>query len=162
MHCGRQAVSWKPTFVAVAVIMGVLNASAAFAQASASCTISVSSMNFGSYNVFSGSDLDSTATITYNCNPQARPISITLGKGQSSTYSPRTMNQGSERLNYNFYLDAGRTSVWGDGTGGTGIYSQANPPNNQDVNVTIYGRVPASQDIAAGSYSDTVSATINF
>jgi len=57
--------------------------------------------------------------------------------------------------------NAGRTSIWGDGTSGTSVYSRVNPPNN-DVNVTIYGRVPAAQDVSVGSYSDTVSATINF
>jgi spore coat protein U-like protein len=31
-----------------------------------------------------------------------------------------------------------------------------------NVTVTIYGRIPARQDVSAGSYTDTVVATINF
>ncbi len=68
----------------------------------------------------------------------------------------------AEGLNYNLYLDAARTTIWGDGTGGTQVYSNANPPNNTNVTVTIYGRIPASQDVSAGSYTNTVTATINF
>ena len=76
--------------------------------------------------------------------------------------SPRTLRKGSEVLQYNLYRNAARTTIWGDGTGGTSVYSLANPPNNSNVNLTIYGRIPAQQDVSAGNYSDTVSAVINF
>ncbi len=65
-------------------------------------------------------------------------------------------------LTYNLYRNAGRTNIWGDGTGGTSVYTRANPPNDSNVNLTIYGRIPAQQDVSAGNYSDTVSAVINF
>ena len=52
--------------------------------------------------------------------------------------------------------------MWGDGSGTTGQYHIKNPPNNTDVPLTVYGRVPALQDVSVGSYSDTVIATINF
>jgi spore coat protein U-like protein len=158
-------MTWKGALTGVAVIIGVLVASDRSAQAappSAACTISTTSVIFGSYNVFNGTPLDSTGTVTYQCNPQTQSITISLSKGQSSTYTPRRMNQGAEVLTYDLYTNAGRTSIWGDGTGGTSVYTDGNPPKNANVNVTIYGRVPAAQDVSAGSYSDTVSATINF
>ena len=99
--------------LACAAALCVFNASNAFAQAS--CTISTTSVNFGNYNVFGGSDTDSTGTITINCNNMAHNISVTLGKGASSSYNPRTMKKGAESLNYNLFRDAARTSVWGDG-----------------------------------------------
>jgi spore coat protein U-like protein len=89
-------------------------------------------------------------------------ISISLSDGSSTTFSPRTMTKGSEVLNYNLYTNAARTTIWGNGTGGTSVYTRRNPPNNSNVNVTIYGRIPAQQDVSAGNYSDTVSAVINF
>ena len=92
----------------------------------------------------------------------ANNITISLSKGLSSTYSPRLMSKGAEALSYNLYTNAARTNIWGDGTSGTTVYVRANPPNNSNVNVTIYGRVPAGQDVSAGTFSDTVSATINF
>jgi spore coat protein U-like protein len=161
MHAGREAMTWKVALSGVIVIIGVLCASEASAQLS-SCTISSTSAVFGNYNVFSGSALDTTATITYQCNALSFNVTISLSKGQSSTYGPRRMNQGAEILTYNLYTNAGRSQIWGDGTGGTAVYSRNNPPNNSDVTVVVYGRVPADQDVSAGSYSDTVSATINF
>jgi spore coat protein U-like protein len=135
--------------------------SASDAAAQASCTISVTSVSFGSYNVFNTSALDSSGSITYNCNNKASNVSISLGKGSSSTFSPRTMTKGGEALSYNLFMDASRTTIWGDGTSGTSIYTRNNPPNNS-VSLPIYGRVSAAQDVSAGTYSDTVLATINF
>ncbi|HBA40317.1 MAG TPA: hypothetical protein DCZ05_11400 [Deltaproteobacteria bacterium] len=34
--------------------------------------------------------------------------------------------------------------------------------SNKNVTLTIYGRIPASQDVSAGSYTNAVTATINF
>jgi spore coat protein U-like protein len=65
-------------------------------------------------------------------------------------------------LEYNLYRDAAFSAIWGDGTSGTTTYTIRNPPNNQDVVLTVYGRVPALQDVATGSYADAVIVTINF
>jgi spore coat protein U-like protein len=145
----------------IVVAIWALGTGAAAAQ-SPSCTISVSSVAFGPYSVFTTTPADSTGTITYSCNSAAANISISLGNGSSSTFSPRTLGKGGEVLSYNLYRNAGRTQIWGDGTGGTSVYTRANPPSNGDVNLTVYGRIPAQQDVSAGDYSDTVSAVINF
>jgi spore coat protein U-like protein len=154
-------MTWKRTLIAVAVLAGTCHASDAFAQ-SPSCSISSTSVIFGNYNVFNGSNLDSTGTITYRCNATAANVSISLSTGLSSTYSPRVMAKGAETLAYNLYRNAARTTIWGDGTGGTAVYFRANPPNNRNVNVTIFGRVFAGQDVSAGPFDDTIAATINF
>jgi spore coat protein U-like protein len=112
--------------------------------------------------VFNGTNLDSTGRITYRCNATAANITIGLTKGLSSTFNPRLMSKGAEVLGYNLYRNAARTNIWGDGTSGTAVYTRANPPNNSNVNVTVYGRVPAGQDVSAGTFSDTVTAVINF
>ena len=127
----------------------------------AACTISTTPVSFGSYNVFSATPLDTTGTVTYRCGTE-RNIRITLNRGGAATFNPRRMLKGSEALNYNLYRDAARTTIWGDGTGGTQVYSDANPPNNQNVTVNIFGRIPAGQDVTAGSYANTITATINF
>jgi spore coat protein U-like protein len=140
----------------------LLSTTSVFAQLAPSCTISVTSVAFGSYNVFTTTPQDSTGTITYRCNAAAANISIALSDGSNGTFSPRTMRNGTEVLDYNLYQNAARTNIWGDGTGGTSIYAQVNPQNNQNVSVTVYGRIPAQQDVSAGNYTDTVSAVINF
>lgn len=140
----------------------LIGASNVSAQGGASCTISVTSVALGSYNVFSSTAVDSTGTIDYSCNNNAHNISISLSQGSSSSFSPRTLRKGSETLYYNLYRNAARTDIWGDGTGGTSVYTRGNPPNNTTVSLTIYASIPAQQDVSAGNYSDTVSAVINF
>ena len=143
-------------------VTAIVVLSASEAHAAPGCTISATSVNFGSYNVFTGSTTDSTGTVTINCNGSAHNITVGLSQGSSSTFNPRTMIKGGETLTYNLYRDAARTTIWGDGTGGTSTYTNANPANNADIILTVYGRVPAGQDVSAGAYSDTVAAVINF
>jgi spore coat protein U-like protein len=71
------------------------------------------------------------------------------------------MLRGQETLNYNLYLDPGGSQIWGDGTSGTQKFS-ATTSNNQTLNLPIFGRMPAGQDVSVGIYSDTIIATINF
>ena len=129
--------------------------------AMAACTISTTPVSFGTYNVFSSTPLDSTGSVTFNCDNRAN-ITITLNNGGATTFNPRRMLKGSEALNYNLYRDAARTSIWGDGTGGTQVYSDPRTPRNQNVTLTVYGRIPAGQDVSVGTYTNTVTATINF
>jgi spore coat protein U-like protein len=134
-------------------------------QAVMSCSIgSIASVAFGSYDIFSGSPLDSTGTVTYRCDNVggADTIIVQLGKGSSTSYSPRTLIQGSYELHYNFYLDAARSSIWGDGTSGTSEYGPILPSDGVDTDLTIYARVPAAQNAHVGAYSDTVVVTLVF
>ena len=135
----------------------------AVSAAEAACTITTTAVSFGSYNVFAGSADDATGQITYRCTiPRPPVVMIHLDKGGSPSFSPRQMRRGSETLNYNLYLDSTRSTIWGDGTGGTQTYSRANPPIFRNVNVSVFGRIPAGQDVSAGTYSATVTATIFF
>src|SRR5438105_495877 len=66
------------------------------------CTISTSPVTFGTYNVFSSTDLTANGKVTYNCNG-ASP-SITIDNGGASSCIGRRMLKGSEVLTYNLYL----------------------------------------------------------
>jgi spore coat protein U-like protein len=132
--------------------------------AEAACTISATAVNFGAYDVFAAPPDDAVGTVTYRCGAPDRNVSITLSTGGSGSYAARQLRPaaGPDRLNYNLYRDAARTQIWGDGTGGTTYFFIGNPPNNQNINLTVYGRIPASQDVTVGGYTDTVIVTINF
>lgn len=145
----------------LAVTLAVLGLLMAPGLALAACTISASGVSFGSYNVFSSTPLDASGSVTYQCAPLAINVQIHLSRGGATSFSPRQMRQGSATLNYNLYLDVARTIVWGDGTGGTQVYS-ALAAVLIDIVVPIYGRVPAGQNVEPGSYSDTITATILF
>jgi spore coat protein U-like protein len=141
----------------------VLIAGAVEARA-ASCTIaSVAGVALGTYDVFDAAPVDSTGTITYECTGvvETDTVQITVSTGGGGTFSPRAMSAGAETLSYNLYLDAARTVLWGDGTAGTSTYGPLQPAEGQTA-VTVFGRVPAGQDVAAGSYSDTVVITVIF
>ena len=146
--------------IAAVVALGVILALAG--PAHSACTIGTSPLSFGIYNVFAGTPLDSTGSLTYLCTPPSVSIQIALDRGGAPTFNPRRMLKGSEVLNYNLYLNAARTTIWGDGTGGSQAFTDHTPPFRRTVVVPIYGRIPALQDVSAGTYSNTITATVQF
>jgi spore coat protein U-like protein len=144
------------TCAALALLAGVSRVEAA------NCSFSTTSIAFGTYNVFSSAPVDSTGSVMYRCTGNTAGVMITITTGQSLTFLPRQLAKGTERLAYNLFRDAARTTVWGDSTGGTSALVDIDPPKKEDVTVTVYGRIPPGQDISAGSYSDTVTVVMNF
>lgn len=129
------------------------------------CSITQSTgISFGSYDVFSSSPVDSTGSITYQCEDVtgADTIVINLSVGSASSYFPRKLLQGAYELSYNLYTSASRITVWGDGSSGTGRYGPVEPAEGVPTVVTIYGRLPALQNARVGSYDDTVVVTVLF
>ncbi len=126
------------------------------------CTISTAAVAFGSYDPIVAHDttpLDATGTITVRCTKGAGSR-IDLDLGANPSGNTQRMATGTEFLTYELYQDAARTTVWGSGpTGGLTI---APAPNKSPRTFTVYGRVPAGQDVSAGPYTDTVTATILF
>jgi len=128
------------------------------------CTVSASGVSFGTYSVTAPAPTDSTGSVVLQCSPADKNIQVTLSTGSSSTYAARALTQGSDQLLYNLYIDAAMTAVWGDGTAGTSVLSIPNwtgGPGKPQVH-TIYGRVPAQQDVAAGTYGDSIVVTVDF
>lgn len=133
------------------------------ASAHAACSLSGAAIAFGTYNPISPTNLDSAGSVIYRCAGRDRNITITLSRGGGTSYATRRMVKGTEQLFYNLYRDAARTVIWGDGTGGTQAYTIGNPqPNNQDISVPIFGRIPAGQNVSVGSYNDTITVTLIF
>jgi spore coat protein U-like protein len=144
----------------VLTVMSLLLYSAV--SAGAACTISASGVAFGTYDVFSPVPLSSTGTVTFTCQKPDKRIMVTFSTGSSGTYTDRTMVQAGNVLTYNLYRTSSYTTVWGDGSRGTGYYFDNNPRDNVMVSLTVYGRIPPQQDVPGGSYSDTVQVLIDF
>jgi spore coat protein U-like protein len=127
------------------------------------CTISTAALAFGSYDpvvAHASTNLDGTGTVTVACTKGA-VANIGLGLGSNASGSTRRMsNGGTEYLTYELYSDSGRSTVWGNASGSW--YSPGAAPSKTARNFTVYGRVASNQDVAAGSYNDTVVATVNF
>jgi spore coat protein U-like protein len=131
-------------------------------RADAACSFTATGVSFGIYDVFSPAPNDSTGAITFRCDPPDRNITISIDGGANGTVAGRQLRNGTELLSYDLYLDAARSTIWGDGTSGTSNYFIKNPAPNRDSNVTIHGRIPAGQDVGVGTYADTVVVVINF
>lgn len=152
-------------------LFAVLAAFAAPSALAASCTLTLSGMTFGSYDVLTPTALDSVSTLNVACTRTLFPservdYTLTASVGSGASYASRSMAQGAERLGYNLYRNTARTQIWGNGTGGssviTGTHTLNNGNPNRNRNHSIYGRIPALQNVAAGNYLDTLAVTLTF
>ncbi len=128
----------------------------------AGCTVSTTGIAFGSYNPIDTIPIDSQGIITIYCTTNEKTTTSISVSQNSGGFNPRKMKNaaGSDLLNYNLYTDAARTIIWGDGTGGTKTVSAR--VNRTTVNLTIYGRIPAGQDVSVGQYTDSLVITVNY
>jgi len=141
------------------------------AAATYTCTLSVTAPNFGAYNPFQTTPDQVNGTLSATCTlltGGAATVSLldSFSTGSSNSYTTRTLVSGAGTLNYNLYKDAAYTQVRGNGTGGslTGSatlnLTSTNPV--QTVSGTIYGQIPAGQNVAPGTYTDTIVVTLTF
>ncbi len=148
-----------PLFAATATSDLAVNASVA-----ANCLISTTAVAFGAYDPLTlnattpAGDLAGTGTVVVTCTKGAG-TSIALGLGLHASGTTRQMNAGgTDNLTYELYQTLGGL-VWGTGASGLTI---AAAPSKAARTWTVYGNVLGGQDVAAGSYADTVVATINY
>ena len=134
----------------------------------ATCSVTASTLAFGTYNPLTGTALDSTTTINVSCTkgvsgPETVNYTIALSTG-SGSYVTRTMSSGAQVMNYNLDTTTGRTTVWGNGTGATvtvsNSFSLTNGSPTQNLNHTVFGRIPNGQDVGAGSYLTGTPITV--
>lgn len=143
------------------LIFGIILNCTTVLPALSQCTVNVNSVKFGSYDVFNNSSTRTTGTINYDCSsaiPSPSSITIDLSKGNAPSYTPRQLKNGTNVLNYNLYLDASGESIWGNNIENSQHYITPNLKNT----VTIYGIIPARQNVRIGTYIDSITATVNF
>ena len=64
-------------------------------------------------------------------------IYVNLSRGGAATFFPRQLASGGSLLDYNLFLDASRTQVWGDGAGGSSHYGPVKPPEGTNTTLTV-------------------------
>jgi spore coat protein U-like protein len=134
----------------------------------ASCTMSVSAMNFGSASAPILSNVTTTATIGATCT-STTPYSIGLDNGQNASGTQRRMKStsGAAYINYGLYIDSGYTEPWSTASSSTGCTDGVNTcvlntGTGSNQNITIYGQVPPQTSPTVGSYSDSVVVTLTY
>jgi spore coat protein U-like protein len=62
------------------------------------------------------------------------------------------------------YTTAAYSNVWGDGSGSTTLVNGGAllSIGTNETDYTVYGRIPAGQDSAAGIFMDTIVVTLNY
>jgi spore coat protein U-like protein len=163
----------RAALASVAVALGLLSTSA---LAAFTCSISTPGLKFGAYDVFAAAAVNGSGNLPVTCsliapaNDGKVSYTMTLSTGSSNSFVQRQMQNtvnSSNTLGYNLYTSNTYSVVWGDGTGATGTITGAMQLNkvtnpSQTDQHTVYGKIPALQDAAVGSYLDNVTATVNF
>jgi spore coat protein U-like protein len=141
---------------------------------SQSCTAlsSAQTLTFPAYDFQTNASTPDTAgpvSYTTKCTKGSTVnFSVNGGLNYSHTSGTRAMKSSStsDYMNYGLFQDSGDTTAWafnsstGVGTNGPAL----NPTSNtQTLTLTIYGSIPAGQDVSVASdYTDTVTVAINF
>ncbi|MDH0864528.1 spore coat protein U domain-containing protein [Mitsuaria sp. GD03876] len=150
---------------------GLIASPSAFALCTllCTCTVTTTSLQFGTYNPLAHADVVSTAKVLVKCGGVvglAIPLTVYLGPG-NGTVASRLMASGANRLQYGLYADPTFTVPLGDGTQGTVTIA-----GNVDLDLlglspgleyTMFGRIPSRQvTTPPGVYADAIPVTLEF
>ena len=121
----------------------------------ANCTIKATGVNFGNYST---TIRKVVGTVTVTCSKNVSyAIALNQGLGTGATVTNRSMKSGSNVLGYGLYTNAARTINWGDSTG-TNWVTRTGTGSAQKIN--IYAEIPANEYSNVGTYSDTITASV--
>lgn len=122
------------------------------------CRIAVTDLAFGAYDPLiehASRNLDGTALVRVVCTRNERATILMEDQGSSQ----RALRFGSHQIAYSLFMDPARTQTWGSGVN---VVQISFPEGAKPKEFTVYGRIPAGQVVPAGSYHDSVIATVDF
>ena len=130
------------------------------ADVTASCTIAAAQLDFAAYDP-AGSAVPGQSQITVNCtNSTPWDVGLNAGLFSGATTTTRKMTgPGSYSLSYGLFTDASHTTNWGNVVGTS---TQSGTGTGADQILNVYGLIPAAQNVGAGHYEDTITATVTF
>jgi len=166
----------KKILVAGLALVGLM-ASGAFAQTAQTsfqvsatvnknCNVTANNLTFATpYDGSSGTPNDSTTTIGVRCTKNT-PYTVALDAGTvtGTSFAARKMaNATPDYMNYNLYTDGTYGTVWGDGTASTATVAGTGAGMGTLQNLTVYGRIPISQNLEPGTYTEpTIMVTVTY
>ncbi len=130
------------------------------ASVAASCTVSVSNMDFGVIDAAVVAPVDQTAAISVSCtNASSYNVGLDMG-GQPEGFGPsgRRMTNGVSVLAYGLYHDAAASAAWG--LEADNVAAGIGTGGNQTL--TVFGRIFPDQVAVVGRYSDSVVVVVNY
>ncbi|WP_057628486.1 Csu type fimbrial protein [Stenotrophomonas terrae] len=128
------------------------------ARVADNCIITLASdLDFGTVIQLDG-PRDASSLIQLRCATDTA-WSVTLGKGLNATASGvRRMISNGNFLQYALYKDPALLLPWGD----TQATAVTDTGENENVSLTVYGRVFPQPAAVPGSYRDTITVTLTY
>lgn len=130
------------------------------ATVSPGCVISAANHDFGIYTPSSPTDnINGSNTLTATCT-LALPYTVGLngGTGIGATAAARKMTRvgGTNLLEYSLYQTIDRLLVLSD------VLTLSGMGTGLAIAHSVFGKITAAQNVPAGNYADTITATITF
>jgi spore coat protein U-like protein len=126
-----------------------------------SCAVTAADLAFGTYNASDASPTTANSTIDVTCTSGTSYTVALDGGSVANDVTARAMSDGAAHsLSYALYTTSGYSTIWGDGTASTGTV--AGTGNGSAQALTVYGRIPANQYIAANTYTDQITVTVSY
>ncbi len=125
------------------------------------CTITATPLVFGVYSPYAVISTKSISRLRILCTLNT-PYNITLdqGNGISADTNLRTMSgPGTATICYTLSQNPTCTINWGNTIGVDTVFGKG---SGIPKYLTIYGEIPAQQNVSTGSYSDVVNINIVF
>jgi spore coat protein U-like protein len=138
-----------------------LNVNASVAN---NCTLTTGAIAFGPYDPVGANATAGTGDLTANghvyvaCTKGAG-ATIDLGNGGAADANSRRLTSGANNLTYQLYRADG-TTVWAAGAATGGV--TYNSTSKAQTDMVVVGKIAGGQDVPAGTYTNTIVATVNF
>jgi spore coat protein U-like protein len=163
----------KPWLVVALLLLETMRCTGAYAATT--CTVTEPNLPFGIYDPTTGKPNLLISSISTTCTYTGTGFyaTLTLSTGSSGTYFYRTMVNNGNLLGYNITLDAGYSVTFGNGTapssyytvcftGGSFVCSGNTTKSGVAWTGPVYGVLPGGEDVPAGTYTDTIIATVTY
>lgn len=138
-------------------------------DACVSINLTASDVNIGQYNTLAGSAIGSTLSIHLECQADgllptiALPFSVGVSSANSGGADTKVMSGVRYNLLYGIYTSPNQVTPWGasgSSNAVSGLFPSALLPEPQVM--TGYVSVPARQNVPSGSYTDSLTLTLEF
>jgi len=127
------------------------------------CRLVIDPLVFGSYDPLSAhvsSALDGLSQMTVTCTRETQAtIVMDGGRNAGQDAVVRILQSSGQNLSYQLFRDSARTQVWGRGSD---AYAFVSTGGIAGQTVTVYARIPPGQEVPAGTYTDVITASVDF
>ncbi len=128
------------------------------------CQVTVSDVSFGAYDPLgsnASAGLDTASRLSLMCTKDViATVGLDEGLNADSGAGGRQMALADFRLTYGLFRDGERRQRWSDGEFAVRLIGTGDLSRPQDL--VVYGRIPPGQVVPAGTYSDVVTARVDF